>query len=259
MTIPLKVDMDTGSEPLAPPREKQNLKRVREDLEIEPSSFDKLLSDRIESLRARGDLTSPVSLLDREKLQNLVEIVRIQLNHYLFSALPGFDEEGIPSASEFEGVDFIEMGNQARSFSPEMMGDLTNSEGTLSQGKFDNIINRASDVYGVEPQMIKAVIRAESDFDATCTSRKGAMGLMQLMPETARELGVNNPYHPVENIMAGTRYLKSLLDRYGGNVSLALAAYNWGMGNLERNPHSLPRETRTYIARVKEFYLSAKA
>jgi len=73
------------------------------------------------------------------------------------------------------------------------------------------------------------------------------------MPETAKELGVEDSYDPVENIMAGTRYLKGLLDRYDGNVPLALAAYNWGMGNVERHPERLPRETQTYIARINNF------
>jgi soluble lytic murein transglycosylase-like protein len=76
---------------------------------------------------------------------------------------------------------------------------------------------------------------------------------MQLMPDTAKDLGVKDCYNPVENVMAGTRYLKSLLDRYEGNVELTLAAYNWGMGNVERHPEKLPKETREYIARVKTY------
>ena len=77
---------------------------------------------------------------------------------------------------------------------------------------------------------------------------------MQLMPGTARDMGVNNAYDPEENIMGGTRYLKTLLNRYDGKVDVALAAYNWGMGNLEKNPRRLPQETSNYIARVNNHY-----
>lgn len=127
-----------------------------------------------------------------------------------------------------------------------------------SQTDINQIIERASKAYDVDPDLTKAVVRAESNFDPNSTSSKGAMGLMQLMPETAKDLGVKNAYNPVENVMAGTRYLKGLLERYKGNIDLALAAYNWGMGNLERHPGKLPRETRTYIARVNKYLNEAK-
>ena len=122
----------------------------------------------------------------------------------------------------------------------------------------NRIIDHSSRRHGVDATLIRAVIQAESNFDDSATSVKGAMGLMQIMPETARELGVNNPYDPAENIMGGTRYLKMLLDRYDGNRNIALAAYNWGMGNVERHPHRLPEETKTYIVNVNRYIDAAK-
>lgn len=117
--------------------------------------------------------------------------------------------------------------------------------------RFSNLIRRASKRYGVEEHLIKAVIHAESDFCPTAVSRAGAQGLMQLMPATSSGMGVTNPFDPEQNIMAGTRFLKNMLSRYGGDVDKALAAYNWGPGNLDRKRGELPRETREYIARVR--------
>ncbi|HPI14316.1 MAG TPA: lytic transglycosylase domain-containing protein [Spirochaetota bacterium] len=109
---------------------------------------------------------------------------------------------------------------------------------------------------GVPPGLVDAVIRAESSYNPKAVSAKGAKGLMQLMPETAGTLGVNDPFSPKENIDAGVGLLKSLLDKYGGDYKKALAAYNAGEGAVDRNGGVPPYdETREYVKRVIELYL----
>lgn len=116
------------------------------------------------------------------------------------------------------------------------------------------VIGEAAKVNGVDEALVQSVIKVESNYDSTSTSSRGAMGLMQLMPGTARDMGVQNPYDPVENIRAGVRYLKMLLNRYEGNVPRALAAYNWGMGNLEQKSSQMPAETIRYVDKVMRHY-----
>jgi hypothetical protein len=116
-------------------------------------------------------------------------------------------------------------------------------------------IVRNSEQHRVDPALVRAVIKAESSFDADALSRKGAMGLMQLMPRTARSLKLSNPYDPQQNISGGVRYLRYLLDRFDGNVPLALAAYNAGESRVSRESR-IPRisETREYVRRVLRYY-----
>ena len=123
----------------------------------------------------------------------------------------------------------------------------------------DPVIAKASRKYGVEVGLIKAVIKAESNFNPTAVSHAGARGLMQLMPATARSLGVNDSFDPEQNVMAGTRFLSDLLKRYNGDIDSALAAYNWGPGNVDKRPDRLPRETRDYLVRVKQLYSTYSA
>ncbi len=123
-----------------------------------------------------------------------------------------------------------------------------------AEADFETMVREAGQKYRVDPSLIKAVIQVESGGNPLAVSPAGARGLMQLTPQTAFELGVVNPFNPLENVMAGTRYLRSLLDRYHGDLKLALAAYNWGMGNLEKRPQAMPRETRNYVAQVEDQY-----
>lgn len=120
----------------------------------------------------------------------------------------------------------------------------------------DPVILKASRKYGVDAGLIRAVIKAESGFNPQAVSHAGARGLMQLMPATARALGVDDSFDPEQNVMGGTRFLKDMLQRYNGDVDAALAAYNWGPGNVDRSPDHLPHETRNYLVRVKQLYAS---
>jgi soluble lytic murein transglycosylase-like protein len=124
-----------------------------------------------------------------------------------------------------------------------------------SEVPYDPIIKAAARRYGVEEGLIKAVIKMESNFNPKAVSHTGARGLMQLMPSTASGLGVKDSFDPEQNIMAGTRFLRELLDKYGGDLDATLAAYNWGPGNVDRNRGAfLPRETREYLVKVKKYY-----
>ena len=125
---------------------------------------------------------------------------------------------------------------------------------------YDDIIADAAEKYHLDPLMIRSVMQAESAFDAMAVSPVGALGLMQLMPEVAAELGADDPMDPRQNIMAGARHLRQLLDSHDGNVKLALASYNAGPGNVAKYRGIPPfKETRNYVKKVTALLADAKA
>lgn len=121
--------------------------------------------------------------------------------------------------------------------------------------EFEYIIKQASKRFGVEPSLIKAVIKAESDFDHKALSNKGAQGLMQLMPGTSNDMAVQNPFNPEENIFGGTRYLSLMLERFKNDLSLALAAYNAGPERIDEHSGLPPfPETKSFVGKVLRYY-----
>jgi len=128
---------------------------------------------------------------------------------------------------------------------------------SLSSGSadLDAIFDAAGARYNISPDLLRAVAKAESNFRPDATSRVGAMGIMQLMPGTARGLGVTDAYDPEQNIMGGAKYLRQMLDQFGGDIELALAAYNAGPNNVQKYGGIPPfRETQNYVVKVMEYF-----
>jgi soluble lytic murein transglycosylase-like protein len=130
----------------------------------------------------------------------------------------------------------------------------TRSVATGRWNAYENLILEHSRAQGVRADLVRAVMQVESAFNPYARSPKGALGLMQLMPDTIRQFGVKNPFDPADNVRAGVAYLRELLDRYHDNEELALAAYNAGPGAVDRHGQSVPpyRETRNYVAQINQ-------
>ena len=135
-------------------------------------------------------------------------------------------------------------------------GDRYDMQLLAKASQYDSIIEQAAATAALEPNLLRAVIVVESGFNSRAVSKRGAVGLMQLMPATATRFGVSNPYDARQNVHAGARYLKFLMDRFGHDIRLALAAYNAGEEAVERNGGQIPpfSETMAYVPRVLKIY-----
>jgi len=137
-----------------------------------------------------------------------------------------------------------------------------NISATSGSVRFNSTIHQIARQEGVDPKLVHAVIKQESNYDQNAISPAGAAGLMQLMPATAKDYGVlaDERFNPVKNIRAGTRHLKMLMKQFNGNLPLVLAAYNAGQGNVIRYGHTIPpfKETQTYVRRVTNYYQASQ-
>lgn len=239
-----------------------------------PEAFRQILETQMAHAGVTTSMKIPAGIADEKNLRQIIEIIRLRMmldEHVLNFMRDKGDDQSLSQRFarwQLGGPNAVSAPAAEMKTAPaEPMVNATDDvpsvvrvrkeSGRASQ--YEPIIQQASQTYGVDPALIRAVIRAESNFKNESTSPKGAMGLMQIMPATAKDLGIRNAYDAQENIMGGTRYLKGLLDRYRGDVPTALAAYNWGMGNVERRPENLPRETRVYINRIQQFMDERKA
>ena len=143
----------------------------------------------------------------------------------------------------------VDQSNKTNIGSPDAIGSV--SEKNNYKGDFNGIIDFAAKKYNINSSIIKAVIKAESNFSPSVESSAGAKGLMQLMPDTARSLGVEDVFDPAENIEGGVKYLKEMLEKFGGDLELALAAYNAGPGNVVKYGGIPPfEETENYVNKI---------
>jgi len=226
-----------------------------------PGNSQKIFNDILQE--AVGQTNNPASPaaavpLDKSRIALMIKTIQLQMNRQLFNIVINnqSQESNLPISKIIS--DYTAAKNIAAT--DTSINRQTSPKNNVSRAdiNLEKIIEKAARIYDVDADLIRSVIKAESNFDPQATSAKGAMGLMQLMPATASALQVEDAFHPENNIEGGVRYLRYLLNTYRGNLTLTLAAYNAGEGNIAKYNNNVPpfRETRNYIKRVLSYYKS---
>ncbi|MFO7767167.1 MAG: lytic transglycosylase domain-containing protein [Pelovirga sp.] len=191
-----------------------------------------------------------------------LKVTQLQMMQGLFSTIDDKDDSqpllGMDAAAPFSLLDARQ--GQFLDKYRQNLPPLHQTPPAVDRDQIEQMIDRVAKKVKLAPELIRAVVTVESSYDPAAVSHAGAQGLMQLMPATAVDLGVRDSFDPLENLTGGSRYLTGLLNKYDGDLDHALAAYNWGQGNVDRHGlESMPTETRNYVAKVKQLLNSTSA